>query len=519
MATDTYSSDRAQHSTPFIAAYTALMEHSPLPLALIERSTFVLRDANAAFCHLLGTTRALLIGHPFVAVLPVGHEIPVQGLLNQAARSGDGAAALDVQAQNGAAAGHALWAYTIWPLSDDTHDLAGFAVLVTDVTAQRRDEQTVADARAINEKLLLAGLREQALVEELQHQLAFTTAITGSLSEGVYALNCVGRITYVNRAAERILAWPAGALIGSASDVTMHLRSIRGAPTMAEGSPLHTVLRGGTAYWNEDAVWARHDGTTFPAAYSLAPIVTNEQIVGVVVVFRDMTAVRRLQQAQDEYLALISHDLRNPLTVILGRAELLHQALVRKGLEREAASAQIVINNSDRMNTMIEDLLERSRLEAGVAELRLAPLDLAQLCARIVEQDMPPDKRARIALDAEAPLVVNGDAAGIERVVVNLLTNALKFSTPASTVAVRVYRAGAHTMVSVADEGVGIDPQDIPHLFEKHYRARTAGKVAGTGLGLYISQLLIEAHGGRLWAESTRGVGSTFRFSLPVALP
>ncbi|MBC8077614.1 MAG: ATP-binding protein, partial [Chloroflexales bacterium] len=159
------------------------------------------------------------------------------------------------------------------------------------------------------------------------------------------------------------------------------------------------------------------------------------------------------------------------------------------------------------------------RLEGGAAELRLAPIDLTQLCARVVEQDMPLDKRARITLDAEGQLVVIGDDARIERVLVNLLTNALKFSAPASLVTVRVYRAGADAVVSVADRGRGVDPQDLPRLFEKHYRARTARQIAGTGLGLYICQLLVEAHGGRLWAESTLGVGSTFRFSLPVALP
>ncbi|MBC8076382.1 MAG: PAS domain-containing protein, partial [Chloroflexales bacterium] len=405
MPTEANSSDRAQDQLPSTAAYAAVAEHAPLPLALIERATLVLRDANAAFCDLLGAPRARLIGRPFVAVLPIGHENQVQALLDHVTRTGVAAPALDVQAQNGAVAGRALWTYTVWPLSAGPNDLADFVVLVTDVTAQHSDEQTVADARAINEQLLLSGLREQALVEELQHQLAFTTAITGSLGEGVYALNGVGRITYVNRAAERILAWPAGALIDSASDVTIHQQSTRGAPTMAEGSPLRMVLGGGTAYWNEDAVWARRDGTTFPAAYSLAPIVTNEQVVGVVVVFRDMTDVRRLQQVQEEYLALISHDLRTPLTVILGRAELLQRSLIRQGLEREAASVQVVIDSSDRMASMIEDLLERSRLEEGAAELRLAPIDLTKLCARVVEQDMPLDKRARITLDAEGQLV------------------------------------------------------------------------------------------------------------------
>jgi PAS domain S-box-containing protein len=516
---DANSSGCAAQSVPMMAAYGLLMEQTPLPLALLDRDTLVVRDANAALCRLLDAARVLLIGQPFVTLLPEEHREQVQALLSQVARSGAAAPTVDVHTQYGAEPARRSWAYTVWPTAGEPNEQADLVVLVTDTTGRHRDEQAVVDARAINEQLLLAGLREQTLVEQLQRQLAFTAAISGSLGEGVYALDCAGRITYVNRAAERILGWAAAELIGSASDTTLHWWSTRGAPTMAEGSPLRGVLGGGTAYWDEDAVWARRDGTTFPVALSVAPIVTSGQVVGAVVAFRDMTDVRRLQQAQDEYIALISHDLRAPLTVMLGRSELLRRELMQGGLVQGAAAVQIVIDSGERMDRLIEDLVERSLLQAGAPTLRLAPVDLVQLCARIVAQDAAEDTRVRVASHAGAHLVVSGDAARIERVLVNLLTNARKFSAPGSLVAVRVERVGDDAVVSVADQGRGVDPEDLPHLFEKHYRARTAGRVAGTGLGLYISRLLVEAHGGRLWAESAVGVGSTFRFSLPIPPP
>ena len=100
--------------------------------------------------------------------------------------------------------------------------------------------------------------------------------------------------------------------------------------------------------------------------------------------------------------------------------------------------------------------------------------------------------------------------------IINLLTNALKFSAPGSPVVIGLYRDGNRAFVSVADRGGGIDPRDLPHVFEKHYRAHTRADVEGSGLGLYISRLIVEAHGGRLWAESRVGMGSRFTFALPI---
>jgi two-component system, NtrC family, sensor histidine kinase KinB len=168
------------------------------------------------------------------------------------------------------------------------------------------------------------------------------------------------------------------------------------------------------------------------------------------------------------------------------------------------------------MNHMIEGLLDRSRLEAGQDTMRQNPIDLVQFATRIIDQTMLPADRNQIHLEGDAQLPVIVDAAQIERVIINLLTNALKFSVPGSPVVVRFDRDGNRALVSIADQGSGIDPQDLPHVFEKHYRAHTRGDIEGAGLGLYISRLIVEAHGGRLWAESRVGIGSLFTFALPL---
>jgi PAS domain S-box-containing protein len=491
-----------------------LAERSPLPIAMTEGPAHVLCGANSAFCRLLDTERTALLGKPLVEVVPALSAGGVLRLLNRVYRTGKSASAAD-QEYIHPERGHSYWTYTIWSIPDGQGRPAGLMLLVTDTTAHHRDEQDVVDARVINEQLLIAGLREQELAEQLQRQLAFTSAITSSLGEGVYALDRAGRFSLVNPAAERMLGWMEADLLGRDAQEVIHVQSANGARKSAEDSPLLDVMRSGTADRDEDAVFTRRDGTTFPAAYSAAPIITAGQMVGAVVTFRDMTEVRRLQQRQEEYLGLISHDLRAPLTTILGHAQMLLLWLAQQGLEREANSAKAIVESGTRMNTMIQDLVARSRQEAGSAELHLAPIDLVQLGRRIIDQIVAAD-RERIELEAVEQIPVVVDPAQIERVMDNLLTNALKFSAPERPVVVRLHSDGNRAMVSIADQGVGINSKDLAHLFEKYYRAPMVGQVDGTGLGLYISRLIIEAHGGHIWAESELGTGSTFRFSLPM---
>jgi diguanylate cyclase (GGDEF)-like protein/PAS domain S-box-containing protein len=154
-------------------------------------------------------------------------------------------------------------------------------------------EQFAHDIQAINEQLLIAGLHEQELAEQLQRQLAFTTAITNSLGEGLCALDRAGRFLMVNPAAERMLGWTEVELLGRSADAVIHAQAANGVHSMAEDSPLLAVMRSGTAARDEHATWTRRDGVMFPTAYSVAPIVTDGQVVGAVMAFRDMTEVRQ----------------------------------------------------------------------------------------------------------------------------------------------------------------------------------------------------------------------------------
>jgi signal transduction histidine kinase len=277
------------------------------------------------------------------------------------------------------------------------------------------------------------------------------------------------------------------------------------------------VLREGATYRDTEALFRRRDGTVFPVAYSIAPIGGADLVVGAVVTFHDITAAQRLHRLRDEYLQLISHDLRAPLAVILGHTQLLQPRLAALGLLREVQQLNAIVESGARMDRLIQDVLDRGLLKAGPTELHLVLVDLVQLLARSVDENIPPAERSRVEVDAEPPLLVIADPSHTQRVIGNLLSNALKYSPPSSPVVIRLNRVGQHAIIAVVDQGVGIPAADLPHVFEKHYRASTAGTTEGTGLGLYGSRLIVEAHGGRIWAESTVSLGSTFWCSFPIS--
>ncbi len=228
-----------------------------------------------------------------------------------------------------------------------------------------------------------------------------------------------------------------------------------------------------------------------------------------------------LEQAngqQDDILRMVSHDLRGPLTVVHGQAELLLRWLARAGLAgREAHSANTILAAARRMNTMIQDLVDAARLEHGRLTLDLAPLELGPFALKLKEQMASAAERIRVDAGPGLP-PVHADAGRLERVLTNLLSNALKYSPPDSEVTLGFALRQGEVVVSVADHGQGIAPEELPHLFQRYFRTLAArSHHEGLGLGLYISRMLVEAHGGRIWVESQVGMGSTFSFTLPIA--
>ncbi len=225
----------------------------------------------------------------------------------------------------------------------------------------------------------------------------------------------------------------------------------------------------------------------------------------------------KLLRNLEDFTHAVSHDLRTPLTIVIGHVQLAERSLAIDRKDAAMQSLAAVLSGTRRMNSMIEDMVDIARMEAGTIQLSRQQLDLVEFTAELRERMAGVLDVGRVEIvEPRKPLPgVWADPDRLERILTNLLTNALKYSDERVTVSFEA-RDG-EVVTSVADCGVGIAQEDIPHLFERYYRAKGTRQTEGLGLGLFITRMLVEAHGGRIWAESKPGDGATFHFTLPLA--
>lgn len=224
---------------------------------------------------------------------------------------------------------------------------------------------------------------------------------------------------------------------------------------------------------------------------------------------------------RDGFFSLAAHELKNPLTSLLGNVQMLQRRAERDPavLERYERNLAAIRNQGQRLGTMINELLDVARIELGQLALERAPLDLRALALRVVDESQPSLERHTLILEAgEDPLPVEGDEVRLEQVLQNLIQNAVKYSPQGGAVQVRLERDGVWARISVRDDGIGIPAEALPHLFTRFYRASNAARhaVSGTGIGLHVVKEIVSLHSGAVEAVSVEGRGSTFTVSLPL---
>jgi signal transduction histidine kinase len=231
----------------------------------------------------------------------------------------------------------------------------------------------------------------------------------------------------------------------------------------------------------------------------------------------------RADQLKDEFVALISHDLRTPLTSIIGYVELALDEDVDPPLDEERRGyLQVVTRSADRLLRLVDDLLFVARLQSGQLELNAVALDLAETASQAVDEARPRSEQKGLAIaflgDTEVP--IEADKGRIFQLLDNLISNAIKFTPQGGRVDVRAVRTPSGGMLEVSDTGIGLAPGEVERVFERFFRSERATdqQIPGTGLGLFISRAIAEAHGGRITASSTVGAGTTFRIELPARL-
>ena len=228
-----------------------------------------------------------------------------------------------------------------------------------------------------------------------------------------------------------------------------------------------------------------------------------------------LSRIRTDLRRREELLDVISHDLRSPLGAIVGQAEILARRADRDAFAVKRVEA--ILRSASRMNTMIEDLVDAARSESHQLELSLRPVDLGTYLSELVERYAPVLEvpRIRLALDRAEGVVARADPGRLDRIVLNLLLNALKYSPPDSVVELGAHEADGGVAIRVADHGPGIPPDELPHVFDRFYRGKRSVAGGGLGLGLYSVRLLVEAHHGTVRAEPGATGGTTFLVTLP----
>ena len=366
-----------------------------------------------------------------------------------------------------------------------------------------------------------AGRRE-ALLGTARAEQRRLGAIIGAMPEAVVIGEPPdGRIVAVNRAAEALLGTPHEAPGG---DVWAVLRLPDGSPILASDTPLGRALGTGGVASGTELLVRREGRPDVPVLASAAPLTRADgAVAAVVAVFQNIAPLKEAERLKDEFVSVVSHELRSPLTPIRGFVQ-----LVARELEREGGHAVHVTRlrsletQVDRVTRLIDDLLDVSRLRAGRLDIRPEPTDLMAVCRDLVAIRATAAPDHRITYSASGPPVVGvWDPDRLTQVVDNLIGNAIKYGPTGGqvTVSLAVDEGANEAVLDVSDDGPGIPVADQPHVFSAFYRTKDAAesRVAGLGLGLFICHELVTAHGGTIAARTAPSGGASFVVRLPLS--
>ena len=240
---------------------------------------------------------------------------------------------------------------------------------------------------------------------------------------------------------------------------------------------------------------------------------------GCLVHIQDLTELRRLEMIRQDFISNISHELRTPIASVKALAETLNEGAIEDPSVAKDFLSKINAE-ADKLAQMVQELGELSRIESGEATLQKRRINIAEAIGRAVDRLRAQADRAGLNLNVAIPPTlpeVVADEARVEQILVNIIHNAIKFTPSGGRISISAKAKDNDILVSVADTGIGIPPDDLPRIFERFYKAAKSRTGGGTGLGLAIAKHIVEAHGGRIWAESVEGRGSTFNFTLPLA--
>jgi PAS domain S-box-containing protein len=419
-------------------------------------------------------------------------------------------------------------------------------VLVRD--ADRNPSAILEINRDITDRKRLEAAERQAA----ERRMALLQTVLDELPGGAYLVQGAdARLVIANHAAMEVwgVTWPEGmSLAEFLRESGVRYFAETGQPLPLEELVTMQIVHGGPLTRQQREIVRRPDGTRLPILLSAVAIETDllgehpaeDQARGgenttapnhetaALVLLQDISELQATEQLKDQFIAIAAHELRTPLTAIKGFASMLGvQTRLGRGPEladwQDEAIGEIE-EASTRMNDLVNDLLDATRIQAGRLELDLVLLDLAAAVHRCVTRYQVSTTCHTLTVEAsDEPVLVEADRSRLEQVLGNLVSNAIKYSPEGGpiTISVDVDQGAGLAELHIRDRGIGIPADQQAQMFQRFVRARNVHdhQIAGSGLGLYVCRELVELHGGHIWFESTEGVGTTFFLTLPLAAP
>lgn len=497
-------------SDEFAAMLDGLFAAAPVGIALLDRDLRYLR-VNAALAAINGVAVEQTVGRSVREVLPrLADEI--EPLLRRVLEQGESFTDAAVRGETAAAPGRTRrWSANYFPVRDASGAIVAAGAVVSEVTERHAEQEALRESEE----------RFRALVQRT--------------SDVVVVLDAQGTMRYVSPSARRIFGYDAAQVVGQNAFAFIHPED---APRLMQS--FRGVVQRPGVYQPIEFRMRNPDGSWRYVEASATNLLDDPNVGGIVQNLRDISERKAAEQereqllareqaaraeaeaanrARDAFLSTVSHELRTPLTPILAYSQLLSRG--RLGAEQSRQALAQIERSAQMQARLVEDILDASRIIAGKLSLASERVDLCTVVESAVAIVRPSAEGRNIALNVAldgCPIDVLGDATRLQQVVWNLLANAIKFTPLRGRIDLSLSRAGGEAMLTVRDTGQGIDPEFLPHVFERYRQAEpNAPRQTGLGLGLALVRQLVQMHHGSVTAASAgRDQGATFTVRLPL---
>lgn len=353
-----------------------------------------------------------------------------------------------------------------------------------------------------------------------QEQRAVAEALFTSIGDGAITTDEFGRITRVNPTAQQLLGYSEDELIGTWFPKKIMAVSLDDEPINLIDRPIIKAFLTGKPI-AEKTYYRKKNGQKIALAINASPILLNGKPLGAIEVFRDITFEQEVDRMKSEFISLASHQLRTPLSAIKTYTHMLFDGYMGELNKSQKKSLSTIIRATDRMNELISNLLNITRIESGTIAVTPKLLQLDKIADEVIQELSLMASSKSITLSSRVKgrgsTKIKTDTLVVKEVMTNLVANAIKYTPDSGTVTLTIRPRQADILVEVSDSGWGIPKYSQDQIFSKFFRAHNVVKreTTGTGLGLYLVKGLLDALGGKIWFVSDQGKGTTFFFSLP----